>query len=282
NSEGIIGVAPDAKILPVKVLDDTGWGGWAGVARGIKYAADMGANIINLSLGGWGYAHPDSFFYSMVSYAVNKGCVIVAAAGNSNTDVKYFLPANIPEVIAVSATTGLNDRRAHFSNYGSGIDVAAPGVNILSLRAADTGLNGAYSFLPSWDPQAEYRKLSGTSMAAPFVSGVAALLLADNPKLSSDEVRAKLRFSAEDLGAPGFDKYFGYGRLDAYEALIYGKPGYEDSLEIAVGEGQEKSQIKGVDINEVISMQEAQRQNQMDFTGYSPKENFQQPPGALK
>ena len=280
NSEGIVGVAPGAYILPVKVLDDSGRGSWSSVARGIRYAADMGARIINLSLGGWGYASPMSFFGQAVKYAANKGCVIVAAAGNSNGDVDNFMPANMSDVISVGATTGLNDKRAYFSNYGSCLDVAAPGVNILSLRAEGTGGSKGYDFFPRLDQQAEYRKLNGTSMAAPFVSGLAALLLADDPALTPNDVRRIIRFSSEDLGKSGFDEYFGYGRIDAYGALTYADPEKDSSAQGTSGKSSgpgtasEKSdkKIKGEDINEVVSMHEAKRQNRKGFTGYSPKE----------
>jgi subtilisin family serine protease len=280
NSEGIVGVAPDAYILPVKVLDDSGRGSWSSVARGIRYAADMGAKIINLSLGGWGYASPRSFFGRAVKYAANKGCVIVAAAGNSNGNVNNFMPANMSDVISVGATTGLNDRRAYFSNYGSCLDVAAPGVNILSLRAKGTGGSKGYDFFPRLDQQAEYRKLNGTSMAAPFVSGLAALLLADDPTLTPNDVRRIIRFSSEDLGKSGFDKYFGYGRIDAYGALTYADSGEASGTSGSSGGNsgsgstskKTDKKIKGENVNEVVSMHEAKRQNRKGFTGYSPKE----------
>jgi type VII secretion-associated serine protease mycosin len=282
NSEGIVGVSPDAYILPVKVLDDSGRGSWSSVARGIRYAADMGAKIINLSLGGWGYASPRSFFGQAVKYAANKGCVIVAAAGNSNSNVNNFMPANMSDVIAVGATTGLNDKRAYFSNYGSCLDVAAPGVNILSLRSEGTGGDKGYDFFPRLDQEAEYRKLNGTSMAAPFVSGLAALLLAKDPTLTPNDVRRIIRFSSEDLGSLGFDEYFGYGRIDAYAALTYKDSGEnkneggDSSKTSGLSSTSEKAdkKIKGADIDEVVSMYEARRQNRRTFTGYSPKERI--------
>ena len=106
--------------------------------------------------------------------------------------------------------------------------------------------------------------LHGTSMAAPFVSGLAALLLADNPTLTPDEIRDKMRYSAEDAGEPGFDNTYGYGRIDAYKALTY-KESDEN------GGNQKAGEVKGEDINEVLSMYEVQRQNRADFTGYAPK-----------
>ena len=263
NAEGIVGVAPEAKILPVKVLDDSGCGSWTSVARGIKYAADMGAKVINLSLGGWGQASPLSYIAQMVRYAVGKGCVIVAAAGNSSADAKNFLPANMPDVIAVAATQNLKDVRAHFSNYGSCIDVAAPGVNVLSLRAAGTGLDRSYSFEPKRDAAAEYRWLHGTSMAAPFVSGLAALLLAAEPDLTPEEVRGRIRNSATDAGSPGFDIYTGYGRIDAYAALTYEDADSED------GAGA----IKGENAEEVLLKNEVEMKNRSEFTGYGIKED---------
>lgn len=226
NTEGVIGVAPDAKILPVRVLDDEGHGTIDMIAQGIKYAVDMGAKVINLSLGAAGYA--SSFLVDMVSYALDAGAILVASAGNDSADANGYTPANMTNVITVSATDQ-NDDIASFSNYGSCVDVAAPGVQVLSLRAEGTDIyGGGGSFEPLGDPDAEYYWASGTSMSAPFVSGLVALLLADDPTLTLSEIKQKLYFSSVDLGDPGFDEYFGYGRIDAYQALQYQTQGDDE------------------------------------------------------
>jgi thermitase len=159
NGIGGVGVAPECRVLPVKVLDSEGSGDTFQVAAGIRYAADSGAKVINMSLAG----SSDPSMSSAVAYAQEKGCVVVAAAGNDGSSGGAGYPARYPDVVGVGALDSSNNR-AYFSNYGTGVDIAAPGVNILS-----TILGGSYG------------NMSGTSMAAPFVSGVAALVLSANP-----------------------------------------------------------------------------------------------------
>jgi thermitase len=147
NGIGVAGVSWGAQIMPVKVLNSGGFGKYENVAAGIVWAADHGAEVINLSLGG---SMPSSVLKDAVDYAYGKGVTLVAAAGNSGSNSVLY-PARYPHVIAVAATDS-NNNRASFSNYGSEIDVAAPGVDIYSTTLDDT-----------------YGYLSGTSMAAPFV-----------------------------------------------------------------------------------------------------------------
>ncbi|MFC1590255.1 S8 family serine peptidase [Candidatus Omnitrophota bacterium] len=199
DSNGIIGLAPGAKIMPVKVLSDSGWGYWSWVAQGIRYAADMGAHIVNMSLGGFGYA---SVVYNAVQYAVSKGVTVIAAAGNSNVDIAGYSPSGLDGVISVAATTSSNNR-ASFSNWGATLDIAAPGVSILSTF-----------------PGERYRSWGGTSMAAPFAAALAALLLSEDITLTPQDITDIMRSTAQDLGAPGFDIFFGYGLIDAYMALL--------------------------------------------------------------
>lgn len=208
NDEGIVGVAGRAKvkILPLKVFDKWGNGNMYDTAMAIMYAADQGADVINLSLGGnrkdLGRSGP-RLLQEAVDYAIAKGAVVVAAAGNSGTDVNDFVPASLPGVIAVSALDS-NQKLASFSNRGSAISLAAPGVGILSTV-----------------PGGEYESKSGTSMAAPFVSGTAALLKIQEAKLSVKDAQNRLRLSATDLGSKGFDSKYGYGLVNAYGALTY-------------------------------------------------------------
>jgi subtilisin family serine protease len=197
NGIGVAGVMWVAEILPIKVLNEWGSGYSSDVAEGIRYAADQGADVINMSLGSRSCSQTIA---DAVNYAYfDKGVVIVAAAGNNGSSISY--PAKFDPVIAVGATDH-NDHRAYFSNYGDELDVVAPGVTIFSTV-----------------PNDGYDAFSGTSMASPHVAGVAGLLLAQRPHLSNGQVREILRQSADDLGQGGFDPYYGYGRVNAYQAL---------------------------------------------------------------
>jgi serine protease len=146
--------------MPVKVLDAMGWGSFATVADGIRFAADNGANVINLSLGG---PFPSRSVEKAVRYARSRAVVVIAAAGNSGGGVDY--PGASPYVVAVSATDP-QDKLAPFSSRGAGVDIAAPGVGVVQQSICEGGKNQCELF-PSW---------SGTSMAAPHVAGAAALL----------------------------------------------------------------------------------------------------------
>ncbi|MCP8968042.1 S8 family serine peptidase [Ectobacillus ponti] len=197
DGKGIVGIAPGVKLMPINVFYEDGYTSAAEVASAIMYAADHGANVINMSLGGYEYS---SLMNSAVQYAASKGVVVVAAAGNEETSQPMY-PAALSNVISVSAVTS-SDRLAYFSNYGSTIDFAAPGDGIFSTIAG-----GAYA------------SMSGTSMAAPMVSGTAALVLSRNPFLTPSQVYSRLKASALDLGAAGRDIYYGEGRIDAYKAV---------------------------------------------------------------
>ena len=203
NAIGVAGVAPGASILPVKSLDDTGAGWSSDVAEGIVRAVDRGAAVINLSLSSGG---DSPVVADAVSYARSQGAVLVAAAGNARqrgNPTAY--PAALPGVIGVAATD-VGDNDAAFSNTGDYVDLAAPGV---AIRSALPGGN--------------YGNLSGTSMAAPHVAGVAALLVdeltEEGPVPSDDPVTALLIRTAEDLGEPGWDPAHGYGLVDPMTAL---------------------------------------------------------------
>ncbi len=226
NGKGIAGVAPNAKILGIKVLDKSGSGDLGNVVKGIRYAADAGARVINLSLGAvFTYSLNfikaiDTAFYNAVLkpihdailYASGKGSVVVASSGNSSVDVNRSAPAGFTETISVGATTPTGGK-AYFSNTGSTLDLSAPGWDILSLRAAGTNLGTAAG--------AGYTRASGTSMSAPVVSGVIALLLAQDPTLNLAGIERRLKFSAKDLGAMGFDTSFGNGQVDALTAITH-------------------------------------------------------------
>lgn len=204
NGKGIAGIAGGAKIMPVKVMNDSGFGDYAGIINGIKYAVDHGADVISLSLGGPGFSRA---MQDAVDYAVSRGVSVVAASGNNNGPVAF--PGNCEGVITVGAVDS-NNQRASFSNYGPEMDVAAPGVNIFS------SYKGSAS---------SYTSMSGTSMATPFVSGVAALVKAANPNLAPGEIAGIINQSATDLGAAGFDNYYGYGLVNAAKAVDLAQKG---------------------------------------------------------
>jgi type VII secretion-associated serine protease mycosin len=203
NGIGVSGIAPDVRILPVRVLDADGSGYDSDTAEGIVWAADNGADVINLSLGG-----PDrsSAITSAVAYAHGKGVVVVAAAGNDRANGSpTSYPGADPGVIAVAATDS-GDTVAAYSNAGGYVDVAAPGSGILSTYPTALGASG-------------YATMNGTSMASPHVAAAAALLLGARPDLTPDQVETALESSAADLGATGRDNDYGYGRIDAAAAL---------------------------------------------------------------
>jgi serine protease len=202
NNVGVSAVAPDVKILPVKVLSDNGSGYSSDTAEGIIWAADNGAKVINMSLGG---PSKNAAVTNAIAYARSKGVTVVAAAGNerqSGSPTSY--PGADQGVIAVAATTSA-DSYASYSNSGSYVDVAAPGSGIISTYPQKLG-------------QA-YASLNGTSMASPHVAAVAALLKAYLPQLTPDQIESALEKSAVDLGPKGFDNDYGNGRVDAVAAL---------------------------------------------------------------
>jgi len=207
NGIGVIGVAWQAQVMAVKGLDDNGYGIDSTLSNAIIYAANNGADVISNSWAGPGTSQTIA---DAVSYAYNLGAVVVAAAGNNSDDARNYYPANLPQVITVAATDH-NDVQASFSNWGDKIDVAAPGVDILSLRATGTSMGTPVD--------ANYTRADGTSMATPHVSGLAALVLSQYPAYSNEDVRQVIRVSALSLGTPGFDLNYGYGRINAAYAI---------------------------------------------------------------
>ncbi len=200
NTIGVAGVGFNSSLLNVKVLGDTGSGYYSWIANGITWAADNGAKVINLSLGGTGGS---TTLENAVNYAWGKGVVVVAAAGNSNTDTLFY-PAAYTNCIAVAATDR-NDVRASFSNYGTWVDIAAPGVDIYSTMPDHRNRIGLKN----------YGSLAGTSMAAPHVAGVAALAFAAKPGWTNAEVRTRIEASVDST--TGFTTAI--GRVNAYKAV---------------------------------------------------------------
>jgi subtilisin family serine protease len=222
NGTGVQGVNPNVKIMPLRVMNSTGRVYSTRTAAAIYYAVQNGAKIINLSLATPQLSASEK---RAVDYAAGKGVLVIAAAGNDGRDVKDYSPASLENVITVAATDP-QDKRAGFSNFGAAVDIAAPGVDILSLRARQTdfmlfsgvkGYKAGANFVGA--PENRYYRADGTSFAAPFVTGVASLILAARPNLTAAEVRRMLLQSARDIDQPGVDGNTGYGLLDAKAAL---------------------------------------------------------------
>ncbi len=221
NKVGIAGINSGAKIMVLKGLNAFGHGRASSLAESIFYAADNGAQIINISAGG---KHLTQTEQDAVNYAYRKGAVIIVAAGNEAMDTKDYSPSGLRNVIAVGATD-LEDKRASFSNWGQTVDITAPGVDVLSLRARRTDFMLG---IPDVDykPRSayvgqdrRYFRASGTSFSAPMVAATASLILAKSPKLTNKQVERMLLNSARDIEVPGWDQLTGYGLLDARAAL---------------------------------------------------------------
>ncbi len=205
NNEGIAGLAANAKIMPVRVLGGPSGGSAATIAEGVIYAADNGADVINMSLGL--YEKPE-VLEKAVKYALSKNVVIVATMGNNNIERKRY-PAAFDGVIAVGSTDSA-DKKSNFSNFGDWISVSAPGSDILStFPTYPVQINGTKT----------YASLSGTSMAAPLVAGLAGLIRSQHAGMAPAQVKALIEKTAVDLGDKGFDKNFGHGRIDAFKAV---------------------------------------------------------------
>ncbi|MBW2578895.1 MAG: S8 family serine peptidase, partial [Deltaproteobacteria bacterium] len=216
NQIGVIGVAPWAKIMALKGLADSGAGDAVALANAVRYAADTGADIISAS---WGGLAGSAALTEAFRYAQDLGVLSIAAAGNSDADVASFSPANLDEVFAVAATDP-DDVRASFSNFGTEIDVSAPGVAILSLNA-NAGANRIAEGNPERVVDGDYLQIDGTSMACPHVSGTAAVLLSQDPGRSVDDLRGRLLAGAESIAAsnPDFETLLGRGRINLLASL---------------------------------------------------------------
>ena len=196
NQLGVAGVSWNTPILPVRVLDANGSGSYSSIASGITYSADKGARVINLSLGGTSSSRT---LQDAVNYAWNKQAVLIAAAGNNGNNTLFY-PAACANVVAVSATDS-SDIRPGWSNFGSYVDVSAPGANIISLSGAD-----------------QYAAWNGTSFSCPVAAGVVALAASANPRLTNAQLVDILVKNTDDIGSPGYDVYYGSGRVNAYRA----------------------------------------------------------------
>ena len=209
NDIGIVGVAPKAKVLAIKVLGDEGWGYVDSVARGIEYAIEKKVDIINMSLGS---EEPDELTEAAVKKAYAANIPIICASGNSGNIGALDFPARYPETISVGA---LNDQniRAEFSQTGTNLDFMAPGVDILSTV-----------------PINQYAVYSGTSFSSPWIAGVVALMLSKHrtkggttPINNVEDVREHLKKAAIDMGPEGRDPMTGFGLIDVRKLIKNGE-----------------------------------------------------------
>ncbi len=220
DKSGIAGINPFARLMILKAINNFGHTRASYIAQAIAYAADNGARVINLSVGGKEVTRVEQ---AAIDYAYRKGAVIVVAAGNEGVDVENYGIAASDKVLTVAAS-GFDDQKAAFSNWGK-ISVAAPGMDVLSLRARGTdlmlGIQGAkYSAGAAYvGADKRYYRASGTSFSAPLVSGLASLMIANDPSLTNRQVMNIIKSTARDVGTPGVDQFTGYGIIDARAAL---------------------------------------------------------------
>lgn len=201
NAEGVVGLAFNAVLMPVKVIDDSCTGSYSRLMQGIIYAVEHGARIIVITSGG-SFDHKG--VHDAVRLAHDRGVLVVVAAGNRNSALPFY-PGSFEESFTVAGTDP-DDARYVNSNFGNQIDVAAPATTIYSTYYKE-GVGSTYAYM------------TGTSMAAPHVAGIAALILAAVPDTSLNDLEAVLRQTADDLGPTGWDPNFGWGRVNAWRAV---------------------------------------------------------------
>jgi subtilisin family serine protease len=204
NVIGVAGLGWDTKVMPVKIATREGYTWSSAIASGIRYAADHGANVINMSVAGAAPCPGD--VQAAVDYAHEKGVVLVASAGNDGANVDN-LPANCTHVLGVAATTSAGSL-AGYSSYGNYVSVAAPGSLIYS-----TMMGGGYGYM------------SGTSMSAPYVAGLAALVRSQHSVYTPDQVASAILDNADEEGAASWDQHAGCGRINAFQTLSVGARG---------------------------------------------------------
>jgi serine protease len=231
NGIGVAGVARDVRIMPLKVLSASGSGSVGAIADAIRYAADQGAKVINMSLGG---AFPSNVLKKAVAYAHGKGVTVVCAAGNEGRG-RVGYPAAYPGAIAVAATQ-FDESTTFYSNYGKDIDLAAPGGNTRVDQNGDGRPDGVLqNTIAIGDPTtSDYFAYMGTSMAAPHVAGVAALVVGEGVT-DPDRVEAVLKASARKPKQPYSAERYGAGILDAPAAIQGAKSARGGGLQLALG-----------------------------------------------
>jgi serine protease len=215
NSYGTAGVAYGAALMPLKALNKSGGGSHTAIANSIYYAANNGAHVINMSLGG---AVGSDTLRNAVKYAFEKGVTIIAAAGNESSNLPHY-PSSYNEYVISVGATDYNSKLSYYSNYGSDVDILAPGGDINADLNNDGYGDGVLQQTFERQNRFGFYFFQGTSMAAPHVAGAAALVLSKNNALSPDKVRESLLSGAKNLGKIGPDKIYDYKLLDAYASL---------------------------------------------------------------
>lgn len=206
NAIGMAGVAPQAKIMPLKVIGDNCMGSYSRLMQAIIYAVDHGVRILSITSGG---AYDHAGLRDALAFAREEGVLVVVAAGNRNSDEPFY-PGSFAESFTISGTDR-DDNKYNNSNFGQQIDMSAPATDV-------------YSTYYTEESGSTYAYLTGTSMATPHVAAVAALILSIDPKLPLSELENALISSAVDLGEPGWDPIFGWGRLRAWRAVAAVSP----------------------------------------------------------
>ncbi|MBC7294280.1 MAG: S8 family serine peptidase [Thermoleophilia bacterium] len=229
NQVGIAGADWQVNIMPVHVADSEEMA-TSVVAAGVVWAVDHGARVINASFGG---GEPSQTEKAAFEYAVSRGAMVVAAAGNDGRSNFISYPAALPGVIAVGSTDS-SRQVSSFSNKGYELDLVAPGENILTYGIANDADGRKYVL----------RTYSGTSFSTPLVAGVTSLMLARNPQLTRQQVEDILCTTADDLGPAGWDPESGYGLLDAYEAVLCA--GDKRSPEVSFSAPADGAEVSGL------------------------------------
>ena len=263
NSSGIAGVCWDCNIMPVKVLDSQGYGDDTGIANGIQWASDNGADVVSMSLGGGGYV---SYTESVINYATENGTVVISASGNDNSGTLSY-PSRYDNSISVGSLSPCNERKSPSScdgenywgsNYGSDLDFVAPGVRIHT-----TTMSGGYT-----------STFNGTSSACPHAAGIAGLIKAESNNISAYDVRLIMQQSSDDIGSLGYDNQTGYGRVNAYQSLfnlLYNPEAYVDieSFELELASG-----INMQEVFVIANIGETDLEYSIDTEGYSWKSSI--------
>ncbi len=245
NGTGIEGINPNARVMVLKALNNFGRTRASYVAQAIVYGADNGARILNLSVSG---GEVPGIVIDALAYARAKGVLVITAAGDRGENIDRGPPGGVPGLMSVAAT-GPDDKRAVFSNVGSSINIAAPGVDIVSLRARRTDfmLNSATTTYQSRDAylgeDKRYYRSTGTSFATSIVSGIASLAWSNRPELTATQVQRILEQSARDVGTPGRDRFTGYGVVDARAAVEADPEFFVDAAIITVQRVEEDEQV---------------------------------------
>ncbi|MCP4131219.1 MAG: peptidase S8 [bacterium] len=281
NSTGVAGMAPGVTILPLKVLSSEGYGDSYSIAQAIRYAADNGAHIISMSLGGGGWSRT---MYEACQYAYENGVTIFAASGNDNSGTVGY-PAAYDEYVIAVGSVDYASKRAPYSNYGSSLDIMAPGGDTTADLNSDgygdgvlqQTIKGYDTSTGTIDYTPVYAFFQGTSMACPHAAGLAALLKSHNALATPDTIRAALQNSATDLGSSNWDTEYGYGLINPVAALNYIKAGGGSSDDekpvIITFSGPAETSNRTIEITLTGT-------DNIGITGWYLKENSSQAPSA--